>query len=168
MQYPTAYNRYAAFCKSHLRVPEIIDLGEEAGDIRYAQRPLGSALLIHPPPPPTAGAAATTTATQGAKPIKKKRTEGKKHYVACLFTSYGFGSRGLAPPEDVLIYTRFAMRDLLQQVRELRERGETGKVYMCRFNSGLFRVNWEDTRAVVESVAREMDFDEEMFVVVPE
>lgn len=111
---------------------------------------------------------ATTTAGQGGRPTKKKRSEEKKHYVACLFTSYGFGSRGLAPPEDILVYTRLAVRDLLRQVRDLREQGETGKVYMCKFNSGLFRVDWEDTREVVERVAKEMDFNEEMVVVVPE
>lgn len=52
---------------------------------------------------------------------------------------------------EILEATRGAVVDLVRQVGELGEDwGGVGEVRMCKINSGLFGVPWEETRGVVE------------------
>ena len=93
---------------------------------------IGTALLI----PPQAGSA-------------------RRHFVGCLFTSRHYGRRK-DTPAAILVATGPAMRDLLRLVGEFHAGvgdGEgVGEVWMCRVNSGLFRVPWAKTRGVLEGV----------------
>ncbi|KAK0276420.1 ADP-ribose 1''-phosphate phosphatase [Friedmanniomyces endolithicus] len=77
-----------------------------------------------------------------------------KHFVGCLFTSRHYGRRKDSPAK-ILEATGPAMRDLLRLVGEFNAGVEAigervGDVWMCRINSGLFRVPWVKTRGVLE------------------
>lgn len=50
----------------------------------------------------------------------------------------------------ILQATGPAMRDLLGQIA--REGGEVGEIRMCRINSGLFAVPWEESKRVIEEL----------------
>ena len=81
---------------------------------------------------------------------------GKWHRVGCLFTSSGFGKRALYQ-DEILHYTRESLLDLFNQI------SHTETVNMPRINSGLFRVPWEKTLAVVEEFK-----DKEIIIWTPE
>jgi len=68
---------------------------------------------------------------------------GKWHRVGCLFTSTGFGKRALYQ-DEILDNTRKSLVDLFNQV------SDTDVVNMPKINSGLFRVPWDKTLAIVE------------------
>lgn len=69
-----------------------------------------------------------------------------------------------------------AIRDMRRQLEELFENEDDdidaqkwdGKVYSCRFNSGLFGVDWNASRAVLEEELDGMVGVEEVVVVRPE
>lgn len=65
-----------------------------------------------------------------------------------------------------------AIRDMRRQIEELQKDGadiaHDGKVYSCRFNSGLFHVKWEDSKAVLEEELTGMEAIQEVVVVRPE
>lgn len=94
----------------------------------------------------------------------------KRHFIGCLFTSDFYG-RGRDSPEQILQATGPAMRDLLGQVREWNrkcdgEGGEkVGEVRMCKINSGLFGVDWEETVEVLEGIETDGDAVKEVLVV---
>jgi ADP-ribose 1''-phosphate phosphatase len=96
---------------------------------------------------------------------------GKSHWIVCLFTSRAFG-RSVSPPNVILENSVHAIRDMRRQIEELHQAGEDiasgGKVYSCRFNSGLFHVKWEDSKAVLEREMDGMDAVQEIVVVRPE
>ena len=91
---------------------------------------------------------------------------GRRHYVACLFTSVGYGKPtknhpGMDRPETILENTRKALADLREQVKELNCNHTIGssspspspvpsELWSCKFNSGLFAVRWEDSRKLLE------------------
>jgi ADP-ribose 1''-phosphate phosphatase len=55
------------------------------------------------------------------------------------------------PPDVILENTVRAVQDMARQVLELRAKGEAvGQIYSCRFNSGLFHVDWKYSKAVLE------------------
>ncbi|KAK4494213.1 hypothetical protein PRZ48_014511 [Zasmidium cellare] len=88
--------------------------------------------------------------------IPPSETKGPKHFVGCLFTSRSKGKKRDSP-KQILEATGPAMRDLLRRVEECNaerdgEGESVGEVWMCKINSGLFGVNWEDTRAVLEGI----------------
>ncbi len=94
---------------------------------------IGTALLI--PPVPSA---------QG-------REKERGHYIGCLFTSRRYG-KTRDTPEEILEATGPAVRALMGMVARLERegRGEVAAVRMCRINSGLFAVPWEESQRVVE------------------
>ena len=69
--------------------------------------------------------------------------EGHWHKVGCLFTSTGFGKRALYR-DEILKATRESLLDLFDQMKHDED------INMPRINSGLFRVPWEHTKAVLE------------------
>ncbi|GAB7343265.1 hypothetical protein MBLNU457_1321t1 [Dothideomycetes sp. NU457] len=78
----------------------------------------------------------------------------KRHFVGCLFTSLSMG-RAKDQPATILANTGPAMSDLLRQVAEWNADDHEAKVeriWMCRINSGLFNVPWDDTKRVLETV----------------
>jgi ADP-ribose 1''-phosphate phosphatase len=88
--------------------------------------------------------------------LKDETTTRNRHWIVCLFTSRAYG-RYVSKPEIILENSVHAIRDMRQQLEELREAGAWGgKLYSCRFNSGLFNVAWEDSRKVLE---RELPFE---------
>lgn len=64
--------------------------------------------------------------------------------IGCLFTSKGFGNY-VDSPTKILAQTETAVADLLAQNTDNRE------MHMCKINSGLFRVDWNDTKKVLKS-----------------
>ncbi|KAK3116223.1 ADP-ribose 1''-phosphate phosphatase [Teratosphaeriaceae sp. CCFEE 6253] len=83
-------------------------------------------------------------------------SKGEMHFVRCLFTSRHFGRRKDAPAK-ILAATGPAMEDLLRRVGEFNAGvgeagGRVGEVRICRINSGLFKVPWAKTRAVLEGL----------------
>ncbi|KAI9686215.1 MAG: ADP-ribose 1''-phosphate phosphatase [Bathelium mastoideum] len=78
-------------------------------------------------------------------------TEAPEHFIGCLFTSAGKG-KTKDKPATILQHTGPAMRNLLRRVGEVRDGGEITEVRMCRINSGLFKVPWEKSKAVLEEI----------------
>lgn len=99
-----------------------------------------------------------------------KSKGGAPHFVGCLFTSKAFGRRKDSP-SSILRATGPAMTDLLKRAGEWDEGkgvGEkVGEVRMCKINSGLFGVPWEETSAVLEGI-EVIGRVEEVEVVSPE
>lgn len=75
-----------------------------------------------------------------------------QHYIGCLFTSK-FTGRQKSPRSQILAATDASMRELLAIIETYNDM--TG-VYMCKINSGLFRVPWRETKEVLEGL--ELDF----------
>ncbi|CRG91617.1 ADP-ribose 1''-phosphate phosphatase [Talaromyces islandicus] len=152
-RYPAAYKVYNSHCRNFQQKPEqhtIID--SRTSKSRTLTLPLGTALLIPP---------------QEVDIAKS----GKRNWIICLFTSRAFG-RSVSPPDVILENTVHAIRDMRRQIEELREGGgdiaRDGKVYSCRFNSGLFHVKWEDSKAVLEKEINGMDAIQKIVVIRPE
>ncbi|MCJ1469869.1 ADP-ribose 1''-phosphate phosphatase [Pseudocyphellaria aurata] len=101
-------------------------------------------------------------------------TPREKHWVACLFTSVGYG-RNVDPIERIVTNTERAVADLAKQIDEVRskERDGTaavdspavsprraakaideklimGPCWSVRLNSGRFGVDWLRTKTVLE------------------
>lgn len=140
-QYPAAYRYYHNHCRVHREKPtrhEITNLQAEDKSTISVRFPLGTALVIPPQP-------------------GDKRNGHKQHWVVCLFTSRGFGGR-VDSPDSIVNSTSAALQDLKRQLDELEEcsRGSgeplSGKLFSCRFNSGLFAVPWARSRELLEEV----------------
>jgi hypothetical protein len=55
------------------------------------------------------------------------------------------------PPDVIMEHTVHALRDMVRQVLKLQAKGEVvGQIYSCRFNSGLFHVDWKYSKALLE------------------
>ncbi|GAB7346800.1 hypothetical protein MBLNU459_g1898t1 [Dothideomycetes sp. NU459] len=151
--YPASYDHYHKFCTSQ----------PPGSDVT------GSALLIPP------------LRDQRPKPGARGKIAECSHFVGCLFTSRGKG-RTKDSPARILQNTGPAMQDLLRQVKEWNENrscsvgggadgaGDSGSdeaigdLWMCRINSGLFGVPWEETKAVLEQI----ETDSEVSITVVE
>ncbi|KAE8144424.1 hypothetical protein BDV25DRAFT_171552 [Aspergillus avenaceus] len=155
-KYPAAYAIYRAHCQKLQRAPEhqtVSDTSPETdaqgSTTRTIQLPEGTALII----PPHVG--------------DYNRNE-KKHWIICLFTSRHYGKRATSA-ENIIHNTELAVADMVKQLDELRtEESQTmaiSELWSCRFNSGLFAVNWEHSRRVLEksglcvTVVRPVDED---------
>ena len=94
-----------------------------------------------------------------------------RRWVACLFTSTGYGRRnnaknnpGRDPVPDIQRQTKTALIDLRQQLeafgpsnfddntRWRTDDHKPGKILAVKFNSGAFGVPWELTEALVSEV----------------
>lgn len=128
--------------------------------------PEGTALII----PPQKQDYEAERANEGADEGKAKEKDGatttttkKKHWIICLFTSRQFG-KNVSPPDTILANTELAIADMKEQLARLAvsttDEGEEdggssgmsapGELWSCRFNSGLFRVEWSRSRRVME------------------
>jgi ADP-ribose 1''-phosphate phosphatase len=97
------------------------------------------------------------------------KTKVRRHWIACLFTSIGYGAYRDGE-DDILRNTERAMEDLVTQVLEMRGREKTqeeraegdenddhegdepGALWACKINSGKFGVEWEKTARVLRRV----------------
>ena len=86
---------------------------------------------------------------------------GTRFYIACLFTSHGYGQK-VSPPANILANTASALRSFKDELRSLNQdlaakhMPLTGEVWTVRMNSDLFKVKWEDTKAVLEESGIDM------------
>ncbi|KAI4118202.1 MAG: hypothetical protein LQ338_007443 [Usnochroma carphineum] len=134
---------------------------------------VGTCLLI--PPFPSLPASTSPKTTKPPPPTTAAQQE-KQYWIACLFTSHGFG-KSVDTPESILEATRKSVEDLRRQIRAYKERGEgesgSSEKYQesqnggddmqamagcvsVRINSGLFGVEWERTKAVLEEGGMDM------------
>lgn len=85
----------------------------------------------------------------------QKLDKKKQHFVGCLFTSRSKGKKKDSP-SAILKATKPAMEDLLQQVKEWNsshaKEEAVGEVRICKINSGLFAVSWNETKELMESI----------------
>ncbi|KAF2143851.1 uncharacterized protein K452DRAFT_285889 [Aplosporella prunicola CBS 121167] len=103
------------------------------------------------------GFCAQGRAKPGTALLISPRDGQRDHYIGCLFTSVGHGKRADAPAV-ILRQTKPAMEDLLRRIaRNRRESGFPAEVRMCRINSGLFNVPWEDSKGVLAGIEVEPD-----------
>lgn len=143
--FPAAFAVYKTFCDSF----------KPNGEARYAARTLAGRCLIIPPQ--------ETDIARGAPTV----------YVVCVFTSYGYGRAnrplgkpGLDGPSKVLEQTALALEDFRKQLdgdswkgaghtASLSPGGDGLVVYSPRFNSGAFKVPWEQTEAMINATFRD-------------
>ncbi|KIX07766.1 uncharacterized protein Z518_02420 [Rhinocladiella mackenziei CBS 650.93] len=95
--------------------------------------------------------------------------DGKRHWIACLFTSVGYGRPNMAannpgkdPQKLILKHTRYALEELRTRLEgfgpsNLNEETnwqaddmKPGELWSGKFNSGAFGVDWEMTRDILE------------------
>lgn len=74
--------------------------------------------------------------------------KGKGYFIACLFTSRGYG-READPKEEILQHTKTAIDDLIHQVN-IDPRIESKIIHLPKINAGLFRVPWDQTEQILE------------------
>nr|POE72098.1 adp-ribose 1''-phosphate phosphatase [Quercus suber] len=87
-------------------------------------------------------------------PPDSSAVDSNRHFVGCLFTSRSKGKKADSPSK-ILASTSPAMQDLMVQVREWdneHPHERVAEVRMCKINSGLFRVPWEETRAELQKI----------------
>ncbi|KEQ68795.1 hypothetical protein M436DRAFT_57680 [Aureobasidium namibiae CBS 147.97] len=72
-----------------------------------------------------------------------------RHWIACLFTSRKYG-RGKDSKEAILDSTDSALQDMLEQFEELKKKPKG--VWMCKINSGSFKVPWMQTKKLIEAL----------------
>ncbi|PLB44616.1 ADP-ribose 1''-phosphate phosphatase [Aspergillus steynii IBT 23096] len=145
LKYPAAYAIYKAHCEKLMKssksstVPSTSS-GVSGGSNQSTGNPLspeGTALII--PPQERDYRASSST---------------KKHWIICLFTSRNFG-RKASPPDVILANTELAVADMKRQLEELWLDESVilpvSGLWSCRFNSGLFRVDWGLSRKVLEN-----------------
>lgn len=75
----------------------------------------------------------------------------EKHRVGALMTSAGFGAN-VDDPDTILLFTALAVDKLLKEMSSTDMYGDV--VYSNKFNSGLFRVPWEQTEWVINTLLR--------------
>ena len=103
----------------------------------------------------------------------------RTQWVACLFTSKGYGKKtphhpGKSSPAAITAHTRTALQDLRQQLEDYKDstpppgekHPDVSQLWACKFNSGFFGVEW----AVTEQVLLEVfsGWNGEMKIVSPE
>lgn len=157
IQYPAAYEKYRSHCKHYLSHPQSKYANGPATaskkpdaksdtTVRKLQLPEGTALIIPP---------------------QKSDVDrnGRSHWIICLFTSRKFG-RNKSSTKVILENTNLALEDMNRQLALLEEKakgvgdddgevqggGENLKptvLWSCRFNAGLFGVDWKLSRRVL-------------------
>jgi hypothetical protein len=66
---------------------------------------------------------------------------------AVLTTGYG---RGKDSKDDILDSTDSALQDILEQLEDLKKKPKG--VWMCKINSGSFKVPWSQTKKLIEAL----------------
>lgn len=149
-QFPEAYSVYRSYCRRASKPQEL----------------LGTALLIAPQPDDYSEAEQQKAESEG---LASSVLIEKRRWIACLFTSLGYGRPSIAndnPGKDskerILRYTRNALeylRVLLEEFGPSNFNEDTnwqtdddkpGDIWCCKFNSGAFGVDWKETEAIVD------------------
>lgn len=168
-QYPAAFEVYHSHCQSLLIETKYTTVSSAKSDSngqspkpRRLRLPEGTALIIPPQErdylPSLAQQSRRTVGrhTRSTETDIHQTERKKKHWIVCLFTSRGYG-RTLSPLNVVLENTALAVEDMKRQLAELEKAAEDdgsenkpGELWSCRFNSGLFAVDWNDSRKILE------------------
>ncbi|KAH0253955.1 hypothetical protein KCU91_g18239, partial [Aureobasidium melanogenum] len=74
---------------------------------------------------------------------------GPQHWIGCLFTSRKYG-RGKDSKDDIMDSTDSALQDMLEQLGDMENKPL--QIWMCKINSGSFKVPWSQTKALVEAL----------------
>ncbi|KAH0367952.1 hypothetical protein KCU65_g4238, partial [Aureobasidium melanogenum] len=74
---------------------------------------------------------------------------GPRHWIGCLFTSKKYG-RGKDSKDDIMDSTDSALQDMLEQLGDMKNKPE--RIWMCKINSGSFKVPWSQTKALIEAL----------------
>ena len=69
--------------------------------------------------------------------------------IGNLITSYGYG-KDVDPPDEILKNTEKALHEFFEYL----EQQHVKNVYCNKFNSGLFKVPWEDTEKLLEHMSK--------------
>ncbi|KAK5713847.1 ADP-ribose 1''-phosphate phosphatase [Elasticomyces elasticus] len=103
--------------------------------------------------------------------IPPQAGDDSNHFVGCLFTSRHYG-RQKDSPTKILAATKPAMLNLLKQIKKFNAKADkddrVNEVRVCKINSGLFKVPWAKTRAVLEGIDVSGEDVKEVKVVSPE
>ena len=84
---------------------------------------------------------------------KRDNSSGHAYWIACLFTSIGYG-RTVSSPDSILDGTKKAMSDLYEQIISVRNADQDiREVWAVRINSGKFGVEWRRTKSILEQCA---------------
>ena len=110
---------------------------------------------------------------------KGKMAFQPRHWVACLFTSKGYGRKSKTNPgkdtqAQILKSTKSALSDLRRALEAHRPSNfgddawktddeKPGKLVSVKINSGAFRVKWEKTESLVYEVFA--DFERPWYIV---
>ncbi|KAL2809309.1 hypothetical protein BJX63DRAFT_406008 [Aspergillus granulosus] len=140
-RYPAAFKVYKSFCKDFLNNAHYLTKPNPSVGEVEVRLPEGHTLIIPP------------------QKEDYERPQGKKHWIICLFTSYGYG-KTVGSVNVILRNTESALADMKIQLLEPEYAGING-LYACQFNSGLFNVDWALTKKKLEEA------DMEVTVVVP-
>lgn len=73
------------------------------------------------------------------------------YIIACLFTSKNFGQH-VDSPQKILAATRLAIADMILK----NEKYHNAPIHMCKINSGLFKVDWNDTKKILKETGKEI------------
>ncbi|KAI1908881.1 ADP-ribose 1''-phosphate phosphatase [Ophidiomyces ophidiicola] len=187
-KYPAAYRIYRAHCQKHLLEMKKISketsgaVSHGSADVsrtqqRHSKQSLrtleGTTLLIRPQASDYISGQRKRSSTKHKRGTLSTPEEvtGRKHWIACLFTSWHYGSKK-GMPDEVLENTALALEDLKRQLEELplREKNETGgypadeegdngkleekptELWSCRLNAGLFGVPWASTKEIIDEL----------------
>ncbi|KAG9573664.1 hypothetical protein KCU77_g14474, partial [Aureobasidium melanogenum] len=74
---------------------------------------------------------------------------GLQHWIGCLFTSRKYG-RGKDSKDDIMDSTDSALQDMLEQLGDMEQK--PSHIWMCKINSGSFKVPWSQTKALIEAL----------------
>ena len=79
--------------------------------------------------------------------------------VVCLMVSDGYG-RNVSSKEDILARTKTSVTELLNGLKEGRKfMHEDPVICSNKFNSGFFRVPWEETEAILKECLKDYPYD---------
>jgi ADP-ribose 1''-phosphate phosphatase len=82
--------------------------------------------------------------------IQPQPGDKPNHWIGCLFTSRKFG-RGKDSKEEILDSTDSALQDMLEQLEDGKKKPKG--VWMCKINSGSFKVPWMQTKKLIEALS---------------
>ncbi|KAI4222073.1 MAG: hypothetical protein L6R36_006432 [Xanthoria steineri] len=147
-----AFKKYSPAAFHHQRTHCTTPSSSTTSISTYQRSLLGTCLLI--PPFPTIKHQPGKPSPPPSKPTTQQTD--KKFWIACLFTSSGYG-KNVDTPSAILRATESAVSDLGRQISDGKEQGcEMGECYSVRINSGLFGVPWRDTKRVLRMAGVDM------------
>lgn len=108
--------------------------------------------------------------------VKGASVFNKRRWIACLFTSIGYGkpnkttnNPGRDSEDLILRNTRHALEELRARLEQYgpsnfdeetsweTDDNKPGGIWSCRFNSGAFGVDWDKSRRVLEDEFRSFE-----------